>query len=79
MLMRLPIGNARFKDRRKQRILLHAGIEGADQRLDHRLVDARFFLSQLYDSGAPLFGATKFMVHFIGFHCGRLIRPSPEP
>ena len=56
-----------------------SGIEGADQRLDHRLVDARFFLSQLYDSGAPLFGATKFMVHFIGFHCGRLICPSPEP
>jgi hypothetical protein len=61
--MRLPVRNARFENRREQRILPHAGIEGANQRLDHRLIDARFFLSQRNYSGAPLFGAPKFMVH----------------
>jgi hypothetical protein len=66
--MRLPVRNARFEDRRKQRILPHAGIKGPDQRLDHRLVDADFFLRQRHDSGAPLLCAARFMIHFIGSH-----------
>ena len=38
-------------------------IEGANQRLDHRFVDARFFPRERHDSGATLFGAPKFMIH----------------
>ena len=72
--MRLPVRDARFEDRREQRILPHAGIEAANQRLDHRLVDAGLLLRQRDDGGAPLLGAAKLMVHS-GLHNSVLIRP----
>src|ERR1700733_307896 len=61
--MRIPVRNPRLEDRREQRILPHPRIEPANQRLDHRFVDARFFLRERHDSGAALFGAVKFVVH----------------
>jgi hypothetical protein len=61
--LRRPVRDLRLEDWRERRILPHSRIEAANQRFDHRFVDARFFLRERHDSGAAVFGAVKFAVH----------------